>query len=134
MLNGYRLNDFRLTNFVLRNIFNREIFPNPSSRDSILNFFSKKDTQILRSKFYKFPIAPKIKENHFKILNKIYPSADFLSKRFGFEKKNCFFYNEHTETTNHLFCECMYTEAFWDDLHHWLFKYIPTPAFECKNI
>lgn len=134
MLNGYRLNDFKLTNFVLRNILNKEIFPNPSSRNSILNFFSKKDTQILRSKFYKFPIAPKIKENHFKILNRIYPSAEFLSKRFGFENNNCSFCNEHTETTDHLFWECMYSEAFWDDLHHWLSKYVPVPAFECENI
>jgi len=54
-------------------------------------------------KFIKWPIAPKVKEMQFKILNNYYPSAETLRGRFGFEVDPCDFCHEHPEQTEHLF-------------------------------
>lgn len=134
MLRDCNLSDSKLSNRAIRYIFNKELYPFVSSRNRIRNFFCKKDAEKLRSKFFKLPVAPKAKEIHFKVLNGIYPSADFLCKRFGFENGNCSFCNEQNETTDHIFYECMYTNAFWDDLHHWLSKYIPVPDIQLQNV
>ncbi len=95
----------------------------PSSRISILQFFSKKkkEAESLRSKFFKFPIAPEVKEVHFRILNEIYPSAEFLRRRFDLDHSSCSFCDSHIETTEHLSYECKCARAFWGDLYDWLF-------------
>ena len=134
LLNGNNICNSNLKNISIRNLFNKEIFTVSIPNVPILNVFSKSEIQILRSKIFKLPITPKAKEIQYKITSGIYPSADFLSKRFGFETNNCTFCNDHIETTKHVFFECMYLNAFWDDVHHWMSKYIPTPEFECENV
>ena len=62
-----------------------------------------------------------MKEVHFKILNGIHPSAEFLRHRFNFDHNNCCFCDEHIETTEHLFYDCKFFNAFWEDLYDWLF-------------
>ncbi len=70
-------------------------------------------------------MAPKPKEIHFKIMNEIYPSAEFLRHCSGLNHKNCSFCDENTETTGHLFYDCKFTNSFCDNLCYWLF-----PKFE----
>ena len=53
-------------------------------------------------KFIKWPVSPKVKETHFKIIN-VYPTAAFLHKRFGFEVDPCHFCGECEETLEHVF-------------------------------
>lgn len=85
LVNGHNITNLKLPNFTIRQTFVKELYPFSSNRNSILQFFSKKEAENLRSKFFKFPVAPKAKEVHFKVLNGIYPSAEFLRRRFGLE-------------------------------------------------
>lgn len=71
-------------------------------------------------KFLKWPIAPKIKEMQFKILNNYYPSAETLRGRFGFEVECCEFCQNDIEKTEHLFFLCPISEKFWQNVHTWL--------------
>ncbi len=64
------------------------------------------------SKFIKWSILPKVKETHFKILNKIYPVSEFLKKRFTFEVDLCSFCNNEDETLEHLFFLCPVSQFF----------------------
>ncbi|XP_013856001.1 uncharacterized protein LOC106511813 [Austrofundulus limnaeus] len=134
LIDNKNLLDSKINNITIRLIFNEKLHPLSFCRNSILNSFSKENAAQLRGNFYKFPIPPKVKEIHFKIVNGIYPSADFLFKRFGFESTNCSFCKEHIETTNHIFYECIYTCAFWEDLHHWLSKHMQIPDLRIENI
>ncbi len=120
LVNGHNINELKLPNIAIRQTFINELYPFSTNRNSILNFFSKKESENLRSKYLKFPIAPKVKEVHFKILNGIYPSAEFLHCRFGFECNNCPFCDDEVETTEHLFYDCRYVNVFWEDLNDWL--------------
>ena len=61
------------------------------------------------STFIKWPILPKIKETHFKVINKMYPVAELLKKRFGFEVDQCSFCSNENETVEHLFFLCPIT-------------------------
>jgi len=54
-------------------------------------------------KFIKWPMSPKVKETHLKIIYKIYPVADFLKKRFKFEVDPCAFCELADETLEHMF-------------------------------
>lgn len=70
--------------------------------------------------FLKWPIAPRIKEMQFKILNNYYPSAETLRGRFGFEVENCEFCQNDPEKTEHLFFLCSFSKTFWENVHAWL--------------
>lgn len=56
----------------------------------------------------------KVKEVSFKLLHNIYPTKDFLRKRFNsnFDTK-CAFCQNDTETLLHMFWLCNYTQQFW---------------------
>lgn len=86
-------------------------------------------------KFIKWPISPKIKETHFKIIYKIYPVADFLKKRFKFEVDPCIFCEAAEETLEHMFFSCPLSKTFWSDLHNWLsLKIDNIPSFNLSHI
>ncbi len=72
------------------------------------------------SKFLKWPVLPKVKETHFKVINKIYPVADFLKKRFGYEVDKCSFCGNDDETLEHLFFLCPTSHSFWCDIKSWI--------------
>lgn len=74
----------------------------------------------IRTEYLKFPVSPKTKEIHFKILNEIYPSGELLRVQFNIEQNNCIFCDSEIETTEHLFYQCMYTNTFWEDFVDWL--------------
>ena len=93
-----------------------------------------KDTILKRSFSYyiSLPVAPKVKETHFKIISAIYPVNDFLNKRFKFEVDLCAFCDAEEETTAHLFFECSHTQSFWTDVRCWLslkIDGIPSPNY-----
>lgn len=90
---------------------------------------------MLRTKYLKFPVAPKVKEVHFKILNGIYPFKEFLRCRFGLDENNCSFCGDQIDTTEHLFCDCKFACAFWEDLHYRLFsKFDDLHALTKENV
>ena len=133
LINGHNLTDQKIRNVMIRQLFVQELYPYLSNRLSILQFFSKKEAENLKSKFFKFPIAPKAKEVHFKILNKVYPSSEFLRNRFNLDHNNCLFCEENIETTDHLFYECKFVDVFWNDLYDWLFPKVPNLSILSKE-
>ena len=133
LVNGFPLTNLNVPNHTIRKIFVNELYPYLTNRNSVLKHFSKEDSEKLRTKYLKFPIAPKVKEVHFKILNGIYPSGEFLNHRFGLDIRNCPFCDEHVESTEHLFYDCKYATAFWEDFHYWLYpkvEHLPELAKE----
>ena len=74
----------------------------------------------IRTSYLKFPVQPKIKETHFKILYDIYPSGEFLSVRFNFDMTLCKFCNSSPDDTKHIFFACKYSSVFWDKMQLWL--------------
>ncbi len=54
-----------LSNTVIRNVFVNELYPFSSNKNVIFQYFSKDEVKILRTKYLKFPVAPKAKEVHF---------------------------------------------------------------------
>lgn len=135
LVNGVSLTNLILPNTIIRDAFVKELYPFYLSKQLIFKYFSKTEIKILRTKYFKFPLAPKAKEVHFKIINGIYPSREFLSCRFGLEVNNCSFCTDQIETTDHIFFDCIYACAFWEDFHYWLFpKFEDLPVFNKENV
>lgn len=87
------------------------------------------------SKFIQWPVSPKVKETHFKIINNIYPVSEFLKRRFKFEVNQCAFCDSACETLHHLFFSCPVSAAFWLELHSWLsLKINDIPQFSISDI
>lgn len=91
LVNAHGLTYLNLPNTTIWKAFIKELYPFSSKRNSILQYFSKDEVEKLRTKFLKFPIAPKLKEVHFKTLNGTYASGEFLRHRFGLDHNNCSF-------------------------------------------
>lgn len=87
------------------------------------------------SNYIKWPIPPKVKETHFKLINKIYPTAEFLRQRFKFEVDPCAFCNESEESLDHMFLLCPVSQTFWREIRDWLsLKMNDIPKLEISNI
>uniref|UniRef100_A0A3B3D2N2 Reverse transcriptase domain-containing protein n=1 Tax=Oryzias melastigma TaxID=30732 RepID=A0A3B3D2N2_ORYME len=135
LINGHNMLTAKLPNHQIREYFNEMSFPFISNPNSITQFFNNSEKKQIRTKYLKLPIPPKAKEVHFKTFTGIYPSKELLRKRFGIPENCCSFCNDEIETTEHLFFECCYSNAFWDDVHDWLFTRIPhLTDFSIKNI
>ncbi len=77
LVNGYDLTNLKLSNITIQKAFIQELYPFSSNRTSILQDFSKEEAKNSRTKFFKFPIAPKAKKIHVKIINDIHPCGKF---------------------------------------------------------
>ncbi|KAF7643665.1 hypothetical protein LDENG_00235560, partial [Lucifuga dentata] len=119
LIGGCDFNEIKIPNKTIRNNFNYISYPSLSFRNSVSQFYGKDTITMLQTKYLNFPITPKAKELHFKTLNGVYPSSDFLRQRFGFETNNCIFCDE-CETTDHFFFECIHSKTLWQDIHDWL--------------
>ncbi len=116
LIEGCEFREGQLSNKSIRNRFNNISYPIVVYRNSISYNFQKDAIHTLRTKYIQFPLYPKIKEIHFKNLNGIFPSSEFLRLRFGFDCYKCIFCDD-IETTDHLFFHCMYVDALWSDIH-----------------
>lgn len=97
--------------------------------------YNKYEISSIRTKFLRYPIPPKFKEVHFKTINNIYPSNEFVKKRFKFEVDNCHICNIYVETTEHLFYECQMAQNLWKSLHSMLSsRSINIDFFSYQNI
>ena len=89
--------------------YNRESFKKyPTANCKTMTF--------AHSKFVKWPISPKVKETHFKIINKIYPVSMLLERRFKFVADPCVFCKSAVESLEHLFFSCQHSQSFWTDI------------------
>ena len=91
----------------------------------------------IRTKYLSYPVPPKAKEVHFKILNDIYPCNDFIQNRFKMEVMSCSFCEVEAETAKHLFFECQTVNAFWKAFEEWIVgenNIIPEISYECLRV
>lgn len=127
---NYNFLDTKCDNKVLRHAMNSECFPIPVKRNLLSPDFSPRQTKTVRSRYLSFPLLPKTKEVHFKTINDIYPSKQFLKKRFNLQDLDdiCLFCNKEVETQKHLFFECTEVHTLWIKIHNWVgTKYIGLP-------
>lgn len=83
--------------------------------------------------YLKLPVPPKAKEVHYKILSGVYPSKEFLRRRFAIDDNCCSFCNGVIESTEHLFYDCIFCKALWIVVHYWLLPKIPNLLEFSKN-
>lgn len=126
MIGGMSIIDKQCNNPFIRKCFTDKLFPGLQNKNDILTKFDKKTITKLRTMYLSFPIAPKIKETHFKIMNNIYPSKELLRLRFNIQENNCTFCNADIETTDHLFYYCNTVQSFWVNLQNWIKKAFPS--------
>uniref|UniRef100_A0A3B3HKX7 Reverse transcriptase domain-containing protein n=1 Tax=Oryzias latipes TaxID=8090 RepID=A0A3B3HKX7_ORYLA len=132
-INNIPLKDKKCNNKLITLTFKQLIFCN----FSINNRCDLETTQMNKSfsLYTKYPLPPKMKETHFKIISKIYPVGDFLHKRFKFESEPCIFCSSETETLEHLFYSCNQVKIFWSDIHNWLsLKILNIPFFSLYDV
>lgn len=103
-------------NKFLRTILTKQLFPSQLKRKYLFKDYNSR----FLTKYLSFPIPLKAKEIHFKVLNAIYPSKDYLHKKFNIDTNTCTFCNTDIETTEHLFYSCESSRSFWDDFQYWL--------------
>lgn len=101
-------------NLKIRSLLIENIACAPSAISYWNNLFDHLNWNIIWSLQQKFLLTNKVKEVSFKILHNIYPTKDFLKKKFSsnFDTK-CIFCQNDTETLLHLFWSCNYTQQFW---------------------
>ena len=97
-----------------------ELFSVESNGNSIIQLFSDSEVKNWTTTHLTFPLSPKVKEVHFKILSNIFPSRDLLRQRFSLDNNNCTFCDNDIETTDHLFFYCVYSGTFQEDLQDWI--------------
>ncbi len=108
--------------------YNRALFktlPNVDNKSILIN---------AHSEFKEWPIAPKVKETHFTIINRIYPTAEFLKKRFRSEVDPCIFWNSADETLEHLFFSCSISQQFGLNIKNWLSLKLNMPSLNITHI
>ncbi len=68
------------------------------------------------SKFVRWPVPPKVKETHFKVVHTVHPVAEFLKRRLKCEADPCSFCHVSEESLEHLFFFCPVSKRFWSDV------------------
>lgn len=97
LVNGYNFTaSLKLPNCLIISYLVKELYQCSFSRVSILQFFTKKEVGKLRSKFFKFSIAPNAKEVDLTIFI-LLPKS--LRHRFNVDHNNCSFCDNDHKTT-----------------------------------
>lgn len=125
--------DRKCNNKWVSRTFNQIIFCNfnINTHQGLDSSFRKKPFTFYLS----YPLTPKMKETHFKIISGIYPVADFLHKRFNFELEElCTFCTTEIETIEHLFFSCQHVVKFWTDVHNWISLKINIPRLKLTDV
>lgn len=126
--------DRKCNNKWLSKVFNQKTFCNFNSntrKDLEISFKNKPFTFYLS-----YPLTPKMKETHFKIISGIYPVTHFLQKRFKMNTDElCVFCSTEKETIEHLFFCCPHVADFWTAIHSWIsLKIQNVPSFTLKDV
>lgn len=84
---------------------------------------------------YKFPIVPKAKEMHFRIMNYISPCREFMQLKFNIVINEFTFCESGTELAEHLSLSCNKAGLFWKDFLCWIVgNNLNMPALIYSNI
>uniref|UniRef100_A0A3B1J8J0 Reverse transcriptase domain-containing protein n=1 Tax=Astyanax mexicanus TaxID=7994 RepID=A0A3B1J8J0_ASTMX len=109
-------NSEKMTNRFIRRVLQKELYPGQVKRQYIVNDYGLDIIYKIRTKYIYFPLPPKVKEVHFKILNDIYPTKYFIKSRFKLETDGCIFCSDEEEDLDHLFFQCHVIQDFWCSL------------------
>ncbi len=71
----------------------------------------------MRLNYLTLPSLPKVNELHFKIMNDIYPSKEFLKSKFDIGENSCQFCEIDIETTKHIVFDCNHSKRFWTQVY-----------------
>ena len=103
-------------------------------RRQLMKGFTDKTIKNIRCNYVKFPLLPKTKEVHFKTLNNIYPSKEYLHSKFNIGDNTCTFCDSEIETDEHLFFACTYSKIFWDSFCVWIAHNLDTICLSYNDI
>ncbi|XP_024122537.1 uncharacterized protein LOC112143031 [Oryzias melastigma] len=128
--------DFKCNNKFIKTTIIQKIYYdyNQASFRTFIDITSQSVVVKGKSKFVMWPILPKVKECHFKVINNIYPVAEFLKKRFNFDVEPCVFCNSCDETLQHLFFSCQYSKEFWTNIRSWINLKLDIPHFSISDV
>ena len=112
-MNGIGLLDKKFNNRLLRDIFYRKSIPS-----AIFCWASSFDVNWRRAWLtaHTFMVTNKVKEISFKMIHRFYPCNSLISKYIPDVTSECNFCELETESIEHLFCHCLYSEVFWTDV------------------
>lgn len=82
-----------------------------------MNDYSTMASKRIRCVYITFPLPPKAKEVHFKIMNDIHARKAFLKLRFNIDLKEFTFCNSGIETIEYLFFSCNTYNSFREDFY-----------------
>ncbi len=91
--------------------------PNRIRRHYIFKDINLKEMKEMRLNYLTLPSLPKVKEFHFKIMNDIYPSKEFLKSKFDIGENSCQFCEIDIETTKHIVFDCNHSKRFWTQVY-----------------
>ena len=120
-LHKVKVDDLELVKETCNNKFLRwnlvnTLYPGRTKSSLTLKDQNNSDLSTIPTRYFKFPILPKWKEVHFKTRNNIYPSNEFIKRRFKSNAENCSICETSLETTERLFYECETVQNLWKSL------------------
>ena len=83
---------------------------------------------------FKTTIDTKLREFQYKYIMRIIPTNTYLFKCKLAPSNLCDFCSSYTETVNHLFWECHYSQQFWSELKTFLTNINIIVTFDLRNI
>lgn len=132
---GINLGSKSFSNKFVRTLLTNLLYPCQLKRKYVLSEYSVIEARLIRKRYLSYPIPHKAKEVAFKILNDIYPSNDFLFKRFNWDNNSCIFCKRDIETVEHIFFDCDFVIDFWLSVRSWLLtKQIPLQHLNWMSI
>lgn len=118
-INGIKLLDKKCTNKNIRTAIQRTKLIKPKCKSKWNSQFYFVDWKKTWTLPFSYCINNKIREIHFKILHRYYPTNEIISK-FNDTNPNCNFCSTATEDVIHLFFECPYTSKLWKETKSYL--------------
>ncbi len=116
-LDNLSIRDHKCNNKYIRSIFISRFNPNQIRRHYIFKDINLKEMKEMRLNYLTLPSLPKVKELHFKIMNDIYPSKEFLKSKFDIGENSCQFCEIDIETTKHIVFDCNHSKRFWSQVY-----------------
>ncbi len=116
-LDNLSIRDHKCNNRYIRSIFIGRFNPNRIRRHCIFKDINLKEMKEMRLNYLTLPSLPKVKELHFKIMNDIYPSKEFLKSKFDIGENSCQFCEIDIDTTKHIVFDCNHSKRFWSQVY-----------------
>lgn len=125
-IDGINLLDKKCTNKIIRKTLQRTKLTKPKCKSKWNSQFYFIDWKKTWTSPFNYCISNKIRETHFKILHRYYPTNEIISK-FTDVNPNCTFCSTTTENIIHLFFSCSHTNKLWSETQVYLSQKLSSP-------